>query len=111
MRRSAIQIVVVFFDILAVIALAVGQSEETLLDYRVLAIPQSQTEAEELLLIADAGKTLLTPMVGAGSGLVMTEVVPGISILAVILTDRAPLPLAQVGSPLSPGSFGRTSFL
>jgi hypothetical protein len=33
----------------------------------------------------------------------MAEVVPGISVLAVVFTDRAPLSLTQIGTPLSPG--------
>src|SRR5271169_2367625 len=33
----------------------------------------------------------------------MSEVVPGIAILAVVLANCAPLALAEVGSPLSPG--------
>ena len=38
-RRSAVEIEVAFLDILAVIALAVGQSEETFLENRILAVP------------------------------------------------------------------------
>src|SRR5271165_822917 len=33
----------------------------------------------------------------------MGEVTPGVASLAVVLADRAPLPLAQVGSPFLPG--------
>jgi hypothetical protein len=31
----------------------------------VLAIPQGDAEAQQLFIIADAGQTILTPMVGA----------------------------------------------
>ena len=34
--------------------------------------------------------------------MVMGEVIPGIATLAVVLTHRAPLPLAQIGSPFLP---------
>ena len=33
----------------------------------------------------------------------MGEIVPGVAVLAVVLTDRPPLPLAEVGSPFLPG--------
>jgi hypothetical protein len=33
----------------------------------------------------------------------MGEVIPGIAAFAIVLADRAPLPLAQVGSPFLPG--------
>src|SRR6266704_1536974 len=33
----------------------------------------------------------------------MGEIVPGVAVFAVVLTDRTPLSLAQVGSPFLPG--------
>jgi len=33
----------------------------------------------------------------------MSEVVPGVAVIAVVLADRSPLPLAEVGSPFLPG--------
>src|SRR5688572_21267334 len=32
----------------------------------------------------------------------MGEIAPGVAVLAVILADRAPLPLAEIGTPLLP---------
>ncbi len=46
---------------------------------------------------------VLAPMVCQGPRLIMGEVIPGVAVLAVVLTDRAPLPLGQVGPPLLPG--------
>src|SRR4029077_15065607 len=34
--------------------------------------------------------------------MVVGEVIPGIAVIAIVFTDRAPLPLAQVGSPFLP---------
>ena len=62
------------------------------------------------MLVADARETILAPVIGAGSGLIMSEVVPGVSIVAVVLADRTPLPLAQIRAPLSPGNLFRASF-
>ena len=83
-RGRAVEIEVVFLDILAVIAFAIGQAEESLLQDRVPAIPQSDREAELLFVIGDSGQTIFAPAVSAGTGLVMTEVVPRISVLAVV---------------------------
>ena len=104
MRRRAVEVEVVFLDVLAVIALAVGQAEQALLEDRVLAVPEGQREAEPLLVVGDAGQAVFAPAVGARAGLVVGEVVPGVAALAVVLADRAPLAFAQVRSPLLPGN-------
>src|SRR5271163_2943739 len=110
MRGRAVDVEVVFFEVLAVVGLAVGEAECTFFQNGIFAIPQGHAETQQLLVIADAGKTVLTPVIGARPGLVMGEVVPRISIRAVVLANRTPLPLAQVGSPFSPRCFGCTSF-
>src|SRR6202044_4194036 len=38
-----------------------------------------------------------------GAGMVMGEKIPGIALFAVIVADRAPLPLGEVRPPLLPG--------
>ena len=101
--RRAVEVEVVLLDVLAVIALAVGQAEEALLEDRVLAVPQGQGEAKPLLVVGDAGQAVLPPAVGARAGLVVGEVVPGVAALAVVLAHRAPLALAEVGPPRLPG--------
>src|SRR5262249_48803535 len=98
----AVEVEVVLLDVLAVIALGVGKPEEALLEDRVLPFPQGQGEAQPLLVVAEAGQAVLAPAVGAGPGLVVTEVVPGVAALAVVLPHRPPLPLAEVRAPLPP---------
>ena len=51
-RRRAVEVEVVLLDVLAVVALAVGQPEQPLLEDRVAAVPQRQREAELLLVVA-----------------------------------------------------------
>jgi hypothetical protein len=51
--------------VLPVIAFAVGQAEQTLLEDRVLAVPERQGKAELLLIVGDAGQAILAPAVGA----------------------------------------------
>ena len=85
------------------ITFAVGQPEEAFFENRVLAIPQRQGEAKPLLLIGDAGDSVFPPPIGAGAGLVVAEVVPGVAAFAIVLTHSAPLALAEVRPPLLPG--------
>ena len=65
--RSAVQIIVVFLDIFAVIALTVGESEQAFLQDGVLAVPHGQGEAQQLLVIADASQPVLTPVISPRS--------------------------------------------
>ena len=101
--RRAVEVEVVLLHILAVVALAVGQSEEPFLENRVLAVPQGQGEAELLLVVGDAGDAVLAPAIGPRAGLIVGEEIPGVAILAVVLAHRAPLPLAEVRAPFLPG--------
>jgi len=110
MGRRAVQVEIILLDVLAVVALTVGQAEEPFLQDGILAVPQRQGEAETLVVVGDAGQAVLAPAVGAGAGLVVIEVVPGVAALAVVLADSAPLAFAQVGAPLLPGGlFSRAS--
>src|SRR4249920_1611928 len=102
MRRRIVQIEVIFLYILTVVALAVREPEQTLLKNRVPAIPHGHAKAQQLLVIADTGNTIFTPAVGAGTRMVMSEIVPCIAILTVIFTDRAPLTFTEVRPPLFP---------
>ena len=45
MRGRAVEVEVVFLDVFAVIALAVGQSEQPFFEDGIVAIPQRQAEA------------------------------------------------------------------
>ena len=107
MRRRAVEVEVVLLHVLAVIALAVGQAEQALLEDRVLAVPEREREAEPLLVVGDAGQAVLAPVIGARARLVVAEVIPGVAVFAVVLAHGAPLPLAEVGPPFLPGDRSR----
>ena len=111
MGRSVVEIEVVLLHILAMIAFAVGKAEEAFLQDRVAPIPERQGEAQPLLVVANSGESILAPAVGAGPCLVVREVVPGIPVAAVVFANRAPLPFAQVRTPLLPGNSRRDGFL
>src|SRR5262249_47575243 len=90
--------------ILAVIAFTVGEAEEPLLQDRIASVPEREREAETLLVVGDAGDPVLAPAIGARAGLIVAEVVPGVAAVAVVLADRAPLPLAEIRAPFAPGN-------
>jgi hypothetical protein len=103
-RRCAVEVEVILLDILTVIAFAVGQPEQAFLEDRVLAVPQGQREAEPLLIIGNAGQTILHPTIGTRARLIVAEVIPGVAALAVVLAHSSPLSLAEVRSPFFPGN-------
>src|ERR1700747_1957411 len=99
MCGCGIEIEVVLLHILSMIALAVRQSKHSLLEDRVPAVPESDGKAQTLLLVADAGDAVFSPMIGTRSGLIMAEVIPGVAVLAVVFPHRSPLALTQVRPP------------
>ncbi len=64
-RRQVVDEEVVLLDVLAVVALAVGQPVQALLEDGVLLVPHGQGEAQALVLVADPGEAVLAPAVGA----------------------------------------------
>ena len=108
--RRAIEVEVVLLHVLAVVALAVGQPEEPLLEDGILAVPQGQAEAEALLVVGDAGDAVFAPAVGAGAGVIVGEEVPGVARFAVVLAHRAPLAFAEIRPPLLPGGGSGAGF-
>jgi hypothetical protein len=57
-----------------VVALGICQAEQALFHDRVPLVPQGQRQAQPLRVVADPGDAILTPPVGAGPGLIMTEI-------------------------------------
>src|SRR6516165_4126206 len=110
-RGCTVEIEVIFLHVLAVIALAVCETEQPLLQDRIAAVPQCDCEAKLLLVIRDSREAVLSPAVSARTRLVVSEIVPGIAILAVIFTYRAPLPFTKIGTPFLPGDAALTRFI
>ena len=92
----------VLLDVLPVIPLRPGQAEHPLLEDGVDAVPEGEGEAQPLVAVADPAHAVLVPAVGAGAGLVVRQVVPGVAVGGVVLADRAPRALREVGSPAMP---------
>ncbi len=98
-RRQVVDVEVVLLDVLTVVALGIGQAEQALLQDRIPLIPQRDSQAQPLFVVADPGNAVLAPPVRARPRLVMTEIRPGVFVLAVVLPDRPPLALTEVRPP------------
>ena len=104
MGRRRVEIEVVLFDVLAVVGFAVRQSEETLLEDRVPAVPQGEGETDPLLVVGEARQSVFPPAIGARARMIVSEEVPGVAVVAVVFANGAPLALAQIRTPLLPGN-------
>jgi hypothetical protein len=62
---GVVEVIIVFLDVLPVIALAIGQTEEPLFEDRVIAIPQGNGKSQALVVVADPGEAVLTPVISA----------------------------------------------
>src|SRR5262249_51557312 len=85
-RRSTVEVEVVLFYVLAVVALAVGESEQPLLQDRVFPVPEGQRETEPLVVVGNPRQAVFPPAVGARPGLVVREIIPGVAPFAVVFT-------------------------
>src|SRR5206468_7130788 len=52
--------------------------------------------------VAEAEQPVLAPAVRAAARVVVREIVPGRPVLGVVLADRSPLPLGEIGPPALP---------
>src|SRR3982751_3266853 len=104
MGRGGVEIVVALLDVLAVVALAVGEAEQPLLQDRVAAVPERGRETEDLPVIADPEQAVFAPPIGAAPRDVVTERVPRRPAGAVVLADGSPLPFADIRAPGLPAA-------
>ena len=72
--RGIIQIEVILLYVFPVISFAVSESEEPLLENRVVAIPQRQRKAKPGFFVANAGQTVFAPSVGTRTCVIMWKV-------------------------------------
>src|SRR5271154_3280495 len=103
------QVVVILFDVLAVIAFPVGKAEEALFQDGIFFVPQRQRQANVLVAIAKSGDAVLSPAIGAGACMVMRKITPCVAIGAVIFADGAPLALGEVRAPTLPVGYAFTA--
>ncbi len=116
MGRRALDEGVHLLHVLPVVPLGAAHPEEALLQERIGPVPEGEGEAEDLVLPADPPQAVLVPAVGPAPRVVVGEIGPGVAVRAVILPDRRPGPIAQVGAPAQPrllvfGAIGRLQAL
>src|SRR5262245_45281093 len=104
MRRRRVEVVVALLHVFAVIAFAGGEAEEALFENRILAVPQGNCKAQQLLIVADAEQAVFAPTIGAAARMVVAQRLPGHPARAVVLPHRAPLSFAEIGPPNLPAS-------
>src|SRR4051812_32489955 len=102
MRRGRVERPPVLLHVLAVIALGVGETEQSLFQDRVVAVPQRHAEAQVLPPIAQPRDAVLAPPVRARARVIVGERVPRGSAGAVVLTHGPPLPSRDVRPPPLP---------
>ena len=84
------------------IAFVAGEAEDAFLENGVFFIPKRKREANVLTAVADASEAVFIPAIGAGAGVIVREKFPGVAVGAVVLADRAPGTLTEVGTPALP---------
>lgn len=102
MSRRRVEVVVALLDVLAVISFRATQTEEPLLEDRILAIPHRQGEGEATLAVGQSEDAVLPPAIGSPDRLIMSEGSPDATIRRPILANGPPLPLRQVRPPSFP---------
>src|SRR6516164_6106654 len=102
MGWRAVEVVVEFLDVFAVVALGIGQPKQPLLQDGVAAVPQGETETQQQPIIAKPADPVLAPAIGAAARMVVRKIFPSVAVLAVILAHRSPLALAEIGPPAPP---------
>src|SRR5512146_3517228 len=102
MRRDVVEVIPVFLDVLAVVALPASQAEQALLEDRVIAVPQGNRETQPLAFVADAEQAIFVPAVGAAPRVLVREVAPHVAVGTVVLAHRAPRPFGEIRPPETP---------
>src|SRR5262249_40095204 len=76
-RRCRIEIEVILFDILAVIALGTGEPEQALFQYRIAPVPQCERKADMLMVVGDSGYAVFAPAISFRLSMCMRQIIPG----------------------------------
>src|SRR6266403_2141112 len=104
-RRSRIEIEVILLHVLAMISFIARKTKEAFFEDGIAAIPQSQSEAHELVPVGDAHDAVFAPTVGTRARMVVWKELPSGAVRAVVFADCSPLALGKVRSPALPMDF------
>src|SRR5271157_1665255 len=90
------------------IALVARQSKDPFFQDGVALVPQSQGKTHRLLAIADAGKAVFVPAIGARTRVVVRQILPSGAAGTVVLAHRAPGTFAEIRAPALPVFLARS---
>ena len=97
-----IEIKITLLHIFSVISFRSGQTEKSLFENLVLAIPEREREAQATFSIRDSQQPVFAPSIGTTSSMFMGKGVPAFTGRGVIFTHSSPLTFRQVRSPTLP---------
>ena len=106
--RGRIEVEIALLDVLAVVTLVAGQSEQPLLQNRIASVLQRESEAQAASAVADPQQPILSPAVDAAARMVVREVLPGAAVRRIILPDGGPLAIGKEGTPSPPAFLPRS---
>src|SRR5580704_4949751 len=101
-RGSAVHVEVAFLYVFPVIPFTVRQSKQALLENGIAPVPQGESKAQLLFVVGDACDSIFSPTIRASARLIMAEVIPSVPIVAIVLSDGAPLAFTEVRPPFLP---------
>jgi hypothetical protein len=71
----------------------IGKPEQTFLKDWILAVPECQGKAEDLLIIRETSQAIFPPMICVETRLIVAEIIPRIARIAVVFANGTPLSL------------------
>src|SRR6266478_277198 len=110
-RGCAVKVEVILLYIFAMVSFVARQTEQPLLENGIGLVPKSETETNELVAVTDRGKTIFVPAIGARTSVIVRKIFPCLSGRAVVLANRSPRAIADVGAPALPMCFVCTCFI
>src|SRR5258708_20760100 len=78
MSRCRIEVEVILFDVFAVIAFVSGQAKKTLLEDRVLSVPEGQGKTQALVAATNTGQAIFIPTTSPRLSVILRKLLPGI---------------------------------
>jgi len=93
---SCVKVKVAFLNILAVVTLAVGQAEQSLLEDGILVIPKSGSETEAAFAVAPSQEAIFAPPVNTASSVIVRKILPACTVTGVVWRGRLPAVRAAI---------------
>ena len=101
-RRRVVEIKVILFDVLAVIALGAGEPKQTFFENGIVFVPKGEGKTQILIAVADASEAVFVPTVCPAVGVFKGKILPRVARGTVVFAHRTPCPFAQVRPPVTP---------